>query len=179
MPKTIFYAAVSLDGYLAGPDGDMSWAEKYLDGAEDYGWAQLLGSCGSALMGRNTFDFIQDAGADRILPTYVVTNSPYAFDGANISGVTFVSGDLSAIIQRIYAEHPQDIFVYGGAMLVNSLIEAGLLDEMRLFIAPDVLGGGIRLFSEGVTSKFLLENTKKYPSGLTQMTYSKLAAQIR
>ena len=175
MPKTIFYAAVSLDGYLAGPGGDMSWAEKYLDSGEDYGWAALLGSCGSALMGRNTFEFEQDAGADRILPTYVVTGSPFAFDGANLPGVTFVSGDLSAIIQRILDEHPQDIFVYGGAVLVNSLIGAGLLDEMQLFIAPDVLGDGIRLFSDGVTSKFVLENTKKFPSGLTQMTYSKLS----
>ena len=177
MPKTIFYAAVSLDGYLAGPDGDMSWAEKYLSPEEDYGWASLISSCGSVLMGRKTFEFEADAGADRILPTYVVTNQPFAFDGATYPMVKFVSGDLSAIIQRIYAEHPKDIFVSGGAMLVKSLIDENLIDEMRLFIAPDVLGGGVQLFLDGKPQGFELEFSKRFSTGLVEMRYKKTSSQ--
>ena len=57
MSKAIFYGVISLDGYLAGPDGDMSWAEKYPSPDEDFGWMELLSSSGSMLQGRKTFEF--------------------------------------------------------------------------------------------------------------------------
>ena len=176
MPKTIFYAAVSLDGYLSGPDGDMTWAEKYLSPDQDYGWASLISSCGSVLMGRNTFEFEMDAGADRILPTYVYTSQPLRFDGASLPGVKFVSGDLNAVVQRIFSEHPNDIFVSGGAMLVKGLIEENLLVEMRLFVAPDVLGGGVQLFTDGKPVGFELEFSNRFPSGLVEMRYKRTSS---
>ena len=175
MSKTIFYGAISLDGYLAGPNGDMSWAEKHLSGGEDYGYVELVTSCSSMLMGRKTFEFELAAAPtmDRALPTYVVTEQPLRFDGASLKGVHFTSGDLREIVALIKAKHPGDIFVGGGAELVDGLLVMGLLDELRLFVTPDLLGAGTRLFKGSKFKGSLkLNSTRQYESGLVELRYS-------
>lgn len=143
MSKTIFYGAISLDGYLAGPDGSMDWAEKHLASGEDYGYVELVSSCSAMLIGRKTFEFELAAAPemDRVLPTYVLTEQPLRFDGAALSGVHFTSGDLREVVAMIKQKHPGEIFIGGGAELVDGLMVMGLLDELRLFVTPDLLAG--------------------------------------
>lgn len=143
MTDLIFYAAVSLDGFLAGKNGDMTWAEKYLDGDDDYGYLDLVRQSSAILMGRKTFEFEMaasadaDADADRILPTYVYTSQPLRFDGLDTSKINFIGGDLREVVSHIAQKHPGRIFVSGGAELVDGLLTMGLLTEMRLFVTPD------------------------------------------
>lgn len=177
MSKSIFYGVISLDGYLSGPDGDMSWAEKYLSPDEDFGWMELLTSCGSMLQGRRTFEFELDSVPDmeRILPTYVVTEQPLKFDGLQIPNLHFISGDLREVVQSILAKHPGNLFIGGGAMLVDTLMVMGLIDELRLFIAPDILGSGTRLFKgSSIKAQFKLASSRSYSSGLVEMRLEKL-----
>ena len=172
--KTIFYGAVSLDGYLAGPNSDMSWAEKYLGFDEDYGYVELVGSCSAMLMGRKTFEFELGAGPsiDRILPTYVVTEQPLRFDGAASKDVHFVGGDLREIVSLVRSKHPGNIFVGGGAELVDGLLTMGILDELRLFIVPTLLTAGTKLFKGSAFRGSLeLNSTKPYKSGLVELRY--------
>lgn len=172
MAKTIFYGVMSLDGFLAGPNDDMSWAEKYLSSDQDYGWMELVQSCGAVLMGRKTFEFeIKNApDLDRMLPTYVLTSQPLRFDGMGNDNLHFVSGDLGDVIAEIKSQHPGNVFFGGGAKLLNSMLEAGLLDELRLFIAPDILGDGIRLFGGSIAPKqFEVLSTVQYPTGLVEI----------
>jgi dihydrofolate reductase len=178
MSKSIFYGVISLDGYLAGPDGDMSWAEKYLSQDEDFGWMELLTSCGSMLQGRKTFEFELDSVPDmeRILPTYVLTEQPLKFDGLQIPNLHFISGDLREVVQSILAKHPGNLFIGGGAMLVDTLMVMGLIDELRLFIAPDILGSGTRLFKgSSIKAQFKLASSRSYSSGLVEMRLEKLS----
>lgn len=174
MSKTIFYGAISLDGYLAGKDGDMSWAERHLASGEDYGYAELVGSCGSALVGRKTFEFELGAAPDmeRILPTYVLTEQPLRFDGAKLPGVSFIGGDLREVVATIKQKHAGDVFVAGGADLVDGMLVMGLLDELRLFVTPDLLGGGVKLF-KGSSIKGALElvSNQSYKTGLVELRY--------
>ncbi|MEN9287739.1 MAG: hypothetical protein RLZ88_409, partial [Actinomycetota bacterium] len=147
----VFYAAVSLDGFIAGPNGDMSWAEKYLATGEDYGYVQLVHECSAMLMGRKTFEFEADAAPDmeRVLPTYVYTSQPMRFDGVNPRQVQFVGGPLAGVLQKIESEHPGQLFISGGAQLVDALLAENLLREVILFVCPDVLGAGTKLWLGG------------------------------
>jgi dihydrofolate reductase len=172
---TVFYAACSIDGYIAGPAGDMDWAEKYLATGEDFGYLRLVQECSAILMGRKTFDFEVDAdpNMDRILPTYVYTSQPMRFDGVNPRQVTFVTGPLADVVERITTEHPGKLFVSGGAQLVNGLLAERLLDEIILFICPDVLGAGVRLWGDSAkNAKLALLDSKQYESGLVRLRFS-------
>ena len=174
MSKTIFYGALSLDGFIAGPDGDMGWAEKHLASGEDYGHVELVSSCAAMLIGRKTFEFELAAAPemDRVLPTYVLTEQPLRFDGAALSGVHFTSGDLREVVSMIKQKHPGDVFIGGGAELVDGLMVMGLLDELRLFVTPDILGGGVRLFKGSkIKSSLKLISTKQFESGLVELRY--------
>ncbi len=171
---TIFYGAISLDGFIAGPEGSMDWAEKHLASGEDYGYVELVSSCSAMLIGRKTFEFELAAAPemDRVLPTYVLTEQPLRFDGAALSGVHFTSGDLREVVQLIKDKHPGDIFIGGGAELVDGLMVMGLLDELRLFVTPDILGSGVRLFKGSkIKSTLRLHSSKQFDSGLVELRY--------
>jgi dihydrofolate reductase len=171
---TVFYAAVSLDGFIAGPNGDMTWAEKYLASGEDYGYVALVHACSAMLMGRKTFEFESDAAPDmeRVLPTYVYTSQPMRFDGVNTRQVKFVGGPLRGVVEGIASAHPGKLFVSGGAQLVDGLLAENLLDEIILFVCPEVLGAGTPLWGTAGSDRELdLVATKAYQSGLVELRY--------
>lgn len=174
MQEVVFYAAVSADGYLAGPDGDMSWAEKYLGGDEDYGYYSLVTSCSAMLMGRRTFDFEVAAigEMERALPTYVLTNEPLRYDGFSAKDVHFVAGDVGMVLDLIQDHNPGRVFLVGGADVVAQAIQARRLTTVRLFECPDELGAGTSLFGEGVSlSQFDQTETRSFQTGLVERVY--------
>ena len=176
MIELVFFAAISADGYLAGPDGDMSWAEKYLSTDEDYGFVELLGSTSAVLMGSKTFDFELEAmGTEpRALPTYVLTNNPMRYDGITDPFVHFVAGPIYGVIEEMKRHLKGRVLVMGGADVVRQLIDAELLDQVRLFMTPDVLGGGRALFEQemdGALAAFSLEETRTFRTGLVERDY--------
>jgi dihydrofolate reductase len=151
----IFYAAVSSDGFIAGPEGDMAWAEKYLTGGDDYGFFELMSSCSAVMMGAETFDFeLQAIGNEpRMLPTFVLTTNPHRFDGITDKNIHFLGGDIAEVaktvhekISSITGDSNSLVFVFGGASVVKQMLAANRLDVVRLFVTPDVLGGGVPLF---------------------------------
>ena len=173
LTEIIFYAAVSSDGFLAGPNGDMTWAEKWLGSGEDYGYIQLVSSCSAMLMGSKTFDFELAAigNQDRILPTYVLTTNPQRYDGVH-GDVTLVAGDVAAALDRITDAHPGRLLVVGGADVARQLIEAGKLDAVVLTTTPDVLEVGLKLWAtESWRERFELVSREEFASGLTQETW--------
>lgn len=177
MSKAIFYGAISLDGFIAGPEGDMSWAERHLTSGEDYGYLEMVSSCSAMLIGRKTFEFelASTGNLERALPTYVLTEQPLRFDGAALSGIHFTSGDLREVLAMIKLKHPGSIFIGGGAELVDGLLVMGLLDELRLFVTPDLLGSGIRLFKGSkISSTLQLHSSRTFESGLVELRYSVL-----
>jgi dihydrofolate reductase len=176
MTTFLFFAAISSDGFLAGPDGDMAWAEKYLSADEDYGFTALMSRSRAMLMGARTFDFELDAlgNEPRVLPTYVLTNNPMRYDGVNDSEVTFLAGDIEQVVDKIRSEVSGQVFVVGGADVVRQLLAKNLLDHLTLFVCPDVLGSGTPLFSTSMDEAleaFTIEKTQAFGSGLVQYDY--------
>jgi dihydrofolate reductase len=134
--ERIFYAAISSDGYLAGPNGDMSWAEKYLSSGEDYGYFNLVSTSAAILQGRATFDFEIESGVQgpRPLPTYVLTHIPELYENVVQENIYFTGGEIERVVELIEENHPGRLFIMGGADVVRQLLDAGLIDTMSLFV---------------------------------------------
>ncbi len=178
MSERIFYAAISSDGYLAGPDGDMSWAEKYLSSGEDYGYFNLVSTSAAILQGRATFDFEIESGVQgpRPLPTYVLTHIPELYENVVQENIYFTGGDIERIVELIQENHPGNLFVIGGADVVRQLLDADLIDTMRLFVCPEELGAGTPAFiDDSIYDKFKLQDEKQYQSGIIEEVYKLIA----
>lgn len=176
MIDLVFFAAISSDGYLAGPDGDMEWAEKYLGADEDYGFAEMLGATSAMLMGSKTFDFQLQAmgGEPQALPSYVLTNNPMRYDGLNDPNVHLIHGPIDLVLEELAHHVEGQVLILGGADVVRQALDAGQLKQLFLFVAPDVLGDGLPLFEgelDGALGEFTLVATTEYSSGLVKNEY--------
>jgi len=176
MIQLVFFAAISSDGYLAGPNGEMGWAEKYLSSGEDYGFVELMSNTDAMLMGSKTFDFNLQAmgGEPQPLPTFVLTNSPMRYDGLNDPNVHLVHGPLDAVIDELSRHVTGQMLILGGADVVRQAIDADLLERIQLFITPDVLGAGLPLFEgelDGALAAFELTGSAEFASGLRRLDY--------
>jgi len=174
--ERIFYAAISSDGYLAGPEGDMSWAEKYLSSGDDYGYFNLVSTSSAILMGRATFDFEIESGVQgpRPLPTYVLTHIPELYENAIQENIFFTGGQIERVVELIEENHPGKLFVMGGADVVGQLLQANLIDTMRLFVCPEALGSGTAAFADdSIYENFKLTEERQYSSGIIEEVYTR------
>lgn len=150
MAKLLYSATMSLDGYIAGPGGDMSWLTEHLAG-ENPTAERLLAGVGAILAGNGTFggddpnrgtDSEGAFGGEYHGPVFVLTHRPPAEPP---TGITFV-GDLHNAVAQT-KEAAGDMYVnILGANVAEQCIEAGLLDEILVFVAPVLLGDGVRMF---------------------------------
>jgi dihydrofolate reductase len=172
--ERIFYAAISSDGYLSGPNGDMSWAEKYLSSGEDYGYFNLVSTSSAILQGRATFDFEIESGVQgpRPLPTYVLTHIPELYENVVQENIYFTGGEIERVVELIEENHPGRLFVMGGADVVRQLLDAKLITTMRLFVCPEAIGDGTPAFeSDSIYDNFKLTDEKQYASGIIEEVY--------
>lgn len=177
MRKVILNSAMSIDGFIAGPDGDVEWlhdADYELQG-EDYGMAAFYKGVDTTLMGHSTYRAI--LGFDVPFPypdtaNYVFTRSPGHRDTEH---VRFITGDVADFVRQLARQEGKDIWLVGGGKLNATLLERDLIDELQLTVIPCILGQGIPLF-DGTGSKvnFRLTATRSYESGLVQMTYKRV-----
>ncbi|EMR00169.1 dihydrofolate reductase family protein [Paeniglutamicibacter gangotriensis] len=183
---------VSLDGVSQGPG---SPEEDTTGGFTLGGWfvphmdqdfidlaAEWLGRADGLLLGRRTYeafarDWPQITDADdpftvrmNALPKYVATNS---LEQGSWNPTTVLSGDIAAQVQELKKQPGRELQIHGSARLAGSLLAAGLIDELRLVVAPVVLGRGRRLFPDGGAPAGLrLMETKTTPGGLTILLFA-------
>jgi dihydrofolate reductase len=143
MRKVTYGAAVSLDGYLAGPGEAMDWL-RWSDDAARISAASFEGA-DTVLMGRKTFEFALRSGggaAQAGVRTYVFSRTLTSVPG----GVQLVREEAGAFVRALKAQDGGDIIAMGGGELGSALIEAGAVDELGLNVHPVLLGGGAPLF---------------------------------
>ena len=152
---------VSLDGLVTGPDGVEAlhaWALAGDDAVDRGVLRRHAAASGAVVMGRRTFDDVErgwtdgmgyGAAEDARPPFFVVTGSPPAAHRLqDTHSFTFVTGGPAAALARARAAAgDRDVFVMGGGALVGSCLRDGLLDELRLHVAGEVLGAGTPLFA--------------------------------
>jgi dihydrofolate reductase len=166
--KIVLNLAVSLDGYIAGPNGEYDWC---LTDA-DYGLTEFIESIDTTLMGRKTFDLIQQYGP----PYPTLTNYVFSktIQTSSFNNVIITNEEILSVARRLKATRGKNIWLYGGAEIISPLIENNEVDEMILSVHPLLLGDGIPLFKKQSTRHhFKLIDVIKYPSGLVQLIHGK------
>ena len=169
--KIILYIATSLDGFIAKEDGNIDWLTKYENSGEDYGFKELYDRVGTVLVGGKTYRQIEDTYKGK--EAYVFSSKESKHKGSNIH---FVSGDVKEIVNNLRLGKNENIWLVGGAALVNQFQSADLIDEYIITLIPTLLGKGISLFQgKNPESNLKLLNVKSYKSGLVQLHYVRRA----
>ncbi len=170
MRKIILAVAVSLDGFIEGPNGEYDWC--FTD--QDYGLSDFFKRVDTLFMGRKTYEMSlavgdNNGGGFPKFKKYIFsTTLAKVKDGA-----TLIKNDIKRKVEKIKKEEGKDIWLFGGAGLTTSLMNAGLVDEISLAVHPILLGNGKPLFkniSERI--KLKLTDTKTYSSGLVSLVYN-------
>ncbi len=166
---------MSVDGYIATNDDDLSWLSIVEKEGEDYGYVAFNEFVDTYIVGRKTYDIVLSlTGGD--FPQsdkhkcFVITQQER--EGEN--GVVFYNGDISELIAELKQEKGKNIYCDGGAQIVKLLMEKNLIDEYIISVIPIILGDGKRLFM-GETPLINLKAlpVKQYDSGLIQLHYVK------
>lgn len=171
--KVILYIATSLDGYIASPDDNLEFLSVVEQEGEDYGYAQFIESVDTVIVGRKTYDKVLSMGFDfphSDKESYIITRTPKPATGK----IEFYTGDLKNLILKLKKQEGKNIFVDGGAEVVNLLLKDNLIDEFCISIIPVLLGDGIRLFQDNrpeLPLKFV--RSESFKSGLVQVWYQK------
>jgi dihydrofolate reductase len=170
MRKLILGLAISLDGYIEGPNGEFDWCMT----DQDYGMSAFFKRIDSMIIGRKSYEVMNSMGDDAMpgfppLKTYVFSRSLN-----NVRpGEELIKENIEHEVTRIKNEPGKDIWLFGGAELFNQLFHLSLVDEIWLSVHPIVLGGGRMLFSNNQNRKLLtLVDTKAYSTGLVSLTYT-------
>ncbi len=171
--KVILYIAMSLDGYIAKPNDDLDFLSIVQKEGEDYGYTEFINSIDTVILGRKTYDWVMKQvskfpHADKNV--YIITRTPKS----GIGKTEFYSGDLKELMIHLKGVGGKNIFIDGGAEVVNELLKQNLIDEFIISIIPILVGNGTRLFTEGrPEQKLKLVFTKQFDTGLAQLHYKR------
>ena len=183
MRKIILSLATSLDGYIEGPNREVDW----MVFTEETGKAlsSFLTEIDTILYGRTSYeawgnytppetaasfekDFYTATGK---MKKYVFSRTAVNFDG----NPAIIQSDIVQAMQQLQQEKGKNIWLYGGAALISTFINLGLIDEYRIAIMPIILGGGNPLF-KNIAQRVNLKLAKLSPveSGVIQLNYEKI-----
>lgn len=183
MRKIILTLAVSLDGFIEGPNREIDWIEFSEETGKALG--KFLQEVDTILYGRVSYEAWgnytpSDSGPDfeknfyrelNKMNKYVFSTSKEAFDGNPI----VVKSDIEQTIQNLKQKPGKNIWLYGGAGLISTFVNLNLVDEFRLAVFPIVLGDGNPLFKEiKQRVKLKLLEVKSGKSGVVELNYEKL-----
>jgi len=184
--KLKLHVQMSIDGCIAGPNGEMDWMVGLLDDKIIKYENEFIESIDTILLGRKMTDVFISYWSD------VIKNKPddpwYAFAKKMIEipkvvftktlnkskwiNTDIATGDLTDEIIKLKSRDGKDMVVYGGASFDSSLIKLGLIDEFLLFINPVAIGNGMTIFKElNEIQKFNMVKSKPFDSGVILLHY--------
>ncbi len=162
MRKLTYSAAVSLDGYIAGPDEAIDWIRfgKDTEALMVEAWKGV----DAILMGRRTFEFAQRSGGGGASSAKMRTSVFSTTLSEVPKGVELVRRDAADFVGRLKGQEGGNIWLMGGGGLAASLIEASLVDEVGLSVHPVLLGDGVPTFGR-MARRVDLERIEARPIG--------------
>jgi len=172
MGKIIIDISMSVDGFIAGqnmsaklPMGDSglelhNWLFHSKTATDEKVIQETVANAGAVIVGGNTYKFAIEEAWEGVspftVPAFVLLQTAPAI---KIDGFNFISGGIEDILQHAKAEAgDKNIWVMGGANIIQQFIKARLFDELHVHLAPLILGKGIKLFGELIDEKIKLEN---------------------
>jgi dihydrofolate reductase len=168
--KIIAYLAASADGFIARPDGDVSWLDRPRPAGE-YGMPAFLRSIDTVVMGRATWEVGQQIGGaliegkknivlSRTMPSY------------GIPGATVENASAESLAARLREEKGKNVWLMGGAQVFGEFLDAGVLDEVVIHVVPVLIGTGIPLLDATPRQTELkLRSTRRFSDGVVRLHY--------
>jgi len=175
MRKLSLFIAVSLDGYIAKPNDDLSFLRLVEKEGEDYGYAEFTANIDTIIIGRKTYDYVlKEIGSSHYdngeRDVFVITRT----SRPSTERTTFYTGNLTELVQRLKSDSGKNIYCDGGAEIINELLQYDLIDEFIVSVIPTLLGNGTRLFKDGRPEQQLqLVSSETFDTGLTQFHYNR------
>jgi dihydrofolate reductase len=177
MRDIILDLAVSLDGFIEGPNGETDWCIM----EDDMDFPGFLSGIDTIFYGRVSYDmwgnYTPEASAglsEQVLWKEVHSKQKYVFSRESRvdENAIFISNDIAEKVMEIKKQEGKDIWLYGGANLIKSFINLGLIDTYRISVHPVVLGRGKPLFEDLKDRLNLkLTETNRFTSGVVQLVY--------
>ena len=177
MRKIILNLATTLDGFIEGVNGELDWC--ILE--EDMQFNSFLESIDTIFYGRVSYDlwgnYQPDASAsdmEKEISSAIQRKKKFVFSSQSRvdDKATFISTDVVAQVEKIRDQPGKDIWLYGGAKLITTFIENGLVDEYMISVHPTALGAGKPLFDISSRLNLVLTETKVFRSGVVQLVYT-------
>src|SRR4051794_13929374 len=159
---------MSLDGYIAGPNGEADWI--IMDPDTDF--SATFKEFDTILVGRRTFEGMASVGRVGMpgMKTFVLSRTLRQGD---YPGVTIVAEKSEETVAALRAKSGKDIWLFGGGLLFRSLLDAGLVDSVEVAVIPLLLGGGIPLFPPPAKQTNLkLTSHKVFKTGVIGLEYA-------
>ncbi len=177
MRKVILDLAVSLDGFIEGSNGEIDWC--IMD--DDMNFDGFLSNIDTVFYGRVSYDswenYQPDNNADVAEKAFwlnIHSKKKYVFSSEirNDKNATFINSDIADKVAEIKNQSGKDIWLYGGASLIQTFIQLNLIDVYRISVHPIALGTGKPLF-ENLTNRLNLKliQTNTFKSGVVQLIY--------
>lgn len=173
MRKIIYYVATSLDGYIAGKNGDVSMFAHEGEGVEQYTYD--LESFDTVIMGRNTYEFGYQYGLKPGQPAYpnmehYIFSNKLSFE-SSCEKVNVLPIKLD-VLYDLKDQVGSDIYLCGGGTFAGWLLENQMIDELKLKVNPVLLGQGTRLFgSTCVSNRMKVLHRQSYDDGFQIIRY--------
>ena len=168
MRRVRYRVAMSLDGYIAGPNGEIDWIVH--DPTIDF--ASIYAGFDTALLGRRTYELTLQPGAPPWPKGWRIYVFSRTLRAADHPGVTVISSDAGATVAALRNQNGSDIWLFGGGSLFASLLAANVVDHLEIAIMPVLLGGGTPLVHAGAPqSRLTLTHTERSPSGIVSVRY--------
>ena len=177
MKKVILNLAVTLDGFIEGPNGEIDWC--IMD--DDMNFDEFIESIDTMFYGRVSYDawgnFQPDENtnpAEEKMWQGIHSKNKFVFSHRerNDERAVFISSDIAGEVARIKKEGGKDIWLYGGANLIKTFIDLGLIDVYKLSVHPVALGSGKPLFEDlKKRIELKLTDTRVFISGVVELTY--------
>ncbi len=190
MRKLKLQMQMTVDGFVAGPEGQLDWGSPEMDPKQLQFLKELTESMDTILMGRKMTDgFItywenvvnNQPDSPEYAYAKIFVNTPkivFSKTVKTVNGKNIVveNSDLVESLNKLKNKKGKDMIVYGGANFVSELIKNNLIDELYLFINPTAIGNGLKIFNDRV--KFKLINSTAYSNGIVANQYKQLTKAI-
>ena len=168
MRRLRYGVATSLDGFIAGPNGEYDWIVH--DPAIDF--VAMFAQYDTLLMGRKTYEVASEKGKswDSFGQRWIVVST--TLKPEEHPGITILSGGIAEAVAAMKAQPGKDIWRMGGGVLFRAMLDAGLVDAVEVALIPVMLGSGVPLLPEGRRRSLHLEESRALPSGILMLKYS-------
>lgn len=173
MRKIVLYIAMSLDGYIADKAGGVDWLRGDGSDPENPGsYPAFIDTVDTVILGHNTYQQIITQLSPDVWPyaeqtSYVLTHHKQA----DCSGIHFVDLPMPDLLATLKQQPGKDIWLCGGADIIDQALKANLVDELTISVLPILLGGGIPLFRTNEAQKPLHLISHKSYNGIVDLVY--------